>query len=64
MLAKRRKTNLAASRRLAEDREPLLEVQSKVAKVTAELNKCRELATEASKELKVAYADVVLQSEL
>lgn len=64
LLIKRRETSETASCHLAEDGESLQESQSKIATVTAVLREWRKLATETVEKLKVAKADVVLQSGL
>lgn len=64
LLVDRRKTSETASRQLAEDGELLQELQSEVATVTEELREWHNLATETAKKLKIANADVVLQTGL
>lgn len=54
-------TSQTTTRQFAEGEKFLQRLQSKIAVATAEMNGCRELATEAAVELNVAQADLSLQ---
>lgn len=59
-----RKTSQTASRQLAEDKEPFQDLQTEISTETAQLRKWRNLVTETAEGLKVAQADLVMQSAL
>lgn len=64
LLPERWEKSEAANRQLAEDRESLQKLQSKVATVTANVREWRKLPTDTAEGLKVATTGVVLQSGL
>lgn len=64
LLAARSERSQAASCPLAEDGDSFQDLQFKIATATTEMKKSRKLAYRTAVELKVAHADVVLQSPL